>query len=215
MGEEDTIRDVTVETGSEEQTGRVIEAVRRVEGVELQGITDRVLEVHRGGKIHSGSRAKLEQVRDLRTIYTPGVARVVKAIEKDPALAWDYTGIGNSVGIFTNGTRVLGLGNVGPSASLPVMEGKAALYDSFVGISATPLLVSTTDPQDFIHVVERLSATFGGIHLEDIRSPDCYTIEEELQKRLKRPVMHDNQHGTATVALAAVINACRLTGVRL
>jgi malate dehydrogenase (oxaloacetate-decarboxylating) len=215
MGEEDTIRDVTVETESEEQTARVVEAIRRVEGVELQAITDRVLDVHRGGKIHSGSRTKLEQVRDLRTIYTPGVARVVKAIEKDPALGWDYTWIGNAVGIFTNGTRVLGLGNVGPVASLPVMEGKAALYDAFVGISATPLLVDTTDPDDFIHVVERLASTFGGIHLEDIRSPDCYKIEEELQKRLQRPVMHDDQHGTATVALAAVINACKLTEMRL
>jgi malate dehydrogenase (oxaloacetate-decarboxylating) len=215
MGEEDTTRDVTIETESEDQTLRVIEAVRRVDGVELLGVTDRVFDLHKGGKIHSTSRARLEHLRDLRTIYTPGVARVVRAIERDRDLAWELTGIGNSVGIFTNGSRVLGLGNVGPVASLPVMEGKAVLYDAFAGISATPLLVDTLDPDDFIHIVEKLAASFGGIHLEDIRSPDCYRIEEELLRRLEKPVMHDDQHGTATVALAAVMNACRLTRTEL
>lgn len=215
IGEDDTVRDVTIETESEEQAAQVVEAVKRLEGVELQAVTDRVFERHRGGKIHSTSRVTLEQVRDLRTIYTPGVARVVRAIEREPRLAWEYTGMGNSVGIFTNGSRVLGLGNVGPVASLPVMEGKAVLYDRLAGISATPLLVSSLDPDDFVHIVERLAATFGGIHLEDIRSPDCFRIEEELARRLAKPVLHDDQHGTATVALAAVLNACRLTKTEL
>lgn len=212
IGDTDTVREVTVETENEEQARDVVQAVRALDGVELLGFRDRVFEVHRGGKIHSTSRVALERVRDLRTVYTPGVARVVRGIEADPMLAYELTTIGNSVGIFTNGTRVLGLGNVGPLASLPVMEGKAVLYDKFAGISATPILLSATDPDEFIRVVSSIAVSFGGIHLEDIRSPDCYLIEDELRKRLHKPVLHDDQHGTATVALAAVINACKLTG---
>jgi malate dehydrogenase (oxaloacetate-decarboxylating) len=215
IGEDDTVREVTVETDDDAQTERVLAAVRAVEGLELLGTVDRVFALHKGGKLHSTSRVKLEHLRDLRYIYTPGVARVSSAIHRDPALAWEYTTIGNSVGIFTNGTRVLGLGDIGPLASLPVMEGKAVIYDAFVKISATPLLVDTTDVREFVDTVLRLSPTFGGIHLEDIRNPDCYRIEEELIERLEKPVMHDDQHGTATVALAAVINACKMTGIEL
>ncbi|MGA7614024.1 MAG: malic enzyme-like NAD(P)-binding protein [Thermoanaerobaculia bacterium] len=206
-----TVRDVTLETTDEEQAGRVIAALVAA-GVEVLERTDRVFDVHRGGKLHSTSRVALEDLRDLRTIYTPGVARVSQAIEKDRNMAWDLTSIGNSVGIFTNGTRVLGLGDIGPVASLPVMEGKAVLYDRFVGISATPLLVDTKDPNEFVDTVERLSHTFGAIHLEDIRVPDCFFIEAELKRRLRKPVMHDDQHGTACVTLAAIINACSRTG---
>jgi malate dehydrogenase (oxaloacetate-decarboxylating) len=215
MGEEDTIRDVTIEADSEEHTARVIAAVRRVEGIELVGVRDRVFECHKGGKIHQSSRVALEQVADLRNIYTPGVARVVRAIEKVTDAAWELTGIGNSVGIFTNGSRVLGLGNVGPLASLPVMEGKAVLYDQFAGISATPILIDSLDPGEIIETIVRLHHTFGGIHLEDIRSPDCYRIEDELKRRLDKPVMHDDQHGTAVATLAAIINACKLCGLEL
>jgi malic enzyme len=117
------------------------------------------------------------------------------------------------VGIFTNGSRVLGLGNIGPLASLPVMEGKAVLYDRFAGLSAIPLLVDTLEAERFVDAVELLSMSFGGIHLEDIRIPECFVIERELIRRLQKPVMHDDQHGTAIVALAAVLNACKLTGV--
>jgi malate dehydrogenase (oxaloacetate-decarboxylating) len=214
-GETDTLREVTVETGDEEHRDRVIAAVRAVDGVELLDAIDRVFDLHKGGKLHSTSRIELRHQRDLRYIYTPGVARVARAIEREPERARNLTGIGNSVGIFTNGTRVLGLGNVGPLASLPVMEGKAVLYDKFVGISATPILVDTLDPGEFIETVLRLSLTFGGIHLEDIRIPDCYRIEQELMDKLEKPVMHDDQHGTATVALAALLNACKMTGVAL
>jgi malate dehydrogenase (oxaloacetate-decarboxylating) len=189
IGEEDTVRHVTVETESEAQLARLIDAVRQLEGVELLGVADRVFEAHRGGKIHSGSRVAIAQVSDLRTIYTPGVARVVRAIEREPGLAFELTGLGNSVGIFTNGTRVLGLGNVGTIASLPVMEGKAVLYDKLSGISATPILVETHDVREFVDTVERVSRGFGGVHLEDIRSPDCYEIEDELRRRLSKPVM--------------------------
>jgi malate dehydrogenase (oxaloacetate-decarboxylating) len=146
-----------------------------------------VFERHRGGKLASRARAPVSTIADLRYIYTPGVARVSRAIERDPDLAWDFTGIGNSVGIFTNGTRVLGLGDIGPLASLPVMEGKAALYDRFAGISATPSSSTPSDAEEFIDTVVLLSKTFGGIHLEDIRMPDCFAIEEELVRRLASP----------------------------
>ena len=212
-GENDTVRDVVVETADDAHTERVLAAIRALEQAELISVTDKVFERHKGGKIRTVSSVPLNDVVDLRYVYTPGVARVAKAIEKDPALAWELTGIGNSVGIFTNGSRVLGLGNIGPLASLPVMEGKAVLYERFAGVSATPILVDTADPDEFVETVVRLSKSFGGIHLEDIRIPECFAIERDLKRRLAKPVMHDDQHGTATVALAAVINACRATGV--
>jgi malate dehydrogenase (oxaloacetate-decarboxylating) len=211
VGETATLRDVTIETIDEDQTRRVVECVGAIDGVEVIETTDRVFEAHRGGKLHSTSRVHLDQLADLRSIYTPGVARVSRAIVRDPDRAWDFSSVGNSVGIFTNGSRVLGLGNIGPLASMPVMEGKAVLYDELVDISATPILVDTLDPAEFVDTVVRISHTFGGIHLEDIRTPDCYIIEDELRRLLRKPVMHDDQHGTATVTLAAVINACRIT----
>ncbi|APR85607.1 NADP-dependent malic enzyme [Minicystis rosea] len=215
IGDEHSMRDVTVETADEAHTERAIAAVRAVDGVQVLDICDRAFERHKGGKIHSTSRVDLRTLRDYRQIYTPGVARVCRAIHDDPNRAWEYTGIGNSVGIFTNGSRVLGLGDIGPLASMPVMEGKAVIYDAFVGISATPMLVDTLDVNEFVDTVDRLSTTFGGIHLEDIRSPDCYRIEAALLERLDKPVFHDDQHGTATVALAAVINACKVAGLPL
>jgi malate dehydrogenase (oxaloacetate-decarboxylating) len=211
VGETATLRDVTIETIDEDQTRRVVKCVGEIDGVDVVETTDRVFEAHRGGKLHSTSRVRLDQLADMRSIYTPGVARVSRAIVSDPDRAWDLTAIGNSVGIFTNGSRVLGLGNIGPLASMPVMEGKAVLYDELVGISATPILVDTLDPREFVDAVVRISHTFGGIHLEDIRIPDCYVIEDELRRLLQKPVMHDDQHGTATVTLAAVINACKIT----
>jgi malate dehydrogenase (oxaloacetate-decarboxylating) len=211
VAETSTVRDVVIETIDEEHARRVIAGITEG-GIEIIETRDRVFEVHRGGKIHSTSRVTLNGLRDLRTVYTPGVARVSRAIERDREAAWELTGVGNSVGIFTNGTRVLGMGDIGPLASLPVMEGKAVLYDAFVGISATPILIDTKDAREFIETVVRIAPTFGGIHLEDIRIPDCFVIEEELKKRLEKPVMHDDQHGTAVVTLAAVINACRLIG---
>jgi len=215
MGEEDTVRDVTVEAEDDAHLERIVAGIRLVHGVEVLQVVDPVFETHRGGKLHMTSRVRLDRVQDLRHIYTPGVARVVRAIEREPERAREWTGLGNSVGIFTNGTRVLGLGNVGPLASLPVMEGKAVLYDAFAGISAVPILVDTPDPDEFIETVVRLAPTFGGIHLEDIRVPDCFHIETELIRRLTRPVMHDDQHGTAVAALAAIINACARTGRNL
>ena len=215
IGETHTVRDLTIETESDEHTVRVREAIKGLAGVELIHTVDRVFDAHRGGKLSSKSRVPIQALADLRKIYTPGVARVSKAIEASPELAWEYTGLGNSVGIFTNGTRVLGLGNIGVLGSLPVMEGKAVLYDRFVGVSAVPILVDTTDPKQFIETVMHVSRSFGVIHLEDIRTPECFEIEETLKARLQKPVLHDDQQGTATAALAGILNACKLTGMNL
>lgn len=215
LGDDHTIRDVTVETEDEDQTRRIEARIRQLEGTTILSVTDSVFDRHVGGKIHTGSRIPLNDLSDLRQAYTPGVARVSLAIKADPQLAWKYTSLANTVGIFTNGTRVLGLGDIGPVASLPVMEGKAVLYDKFSGISAVPILINSKDPDEFIETVLRVSPSFGGIHLEDIRSPDCFKIEAELERRLSKPVMHDDQHGTAVVALAAVINACRIAQLPL
>jgi malate dehydrogenase (oxaloacetate-decarboxylating) len=215
LGEDITVREITVETDDPEQLARVVARLRVLPGVEVLRLADPVFDAHRGGKIGTEVRIPLETVADLRIAYTPGVARVATAIARDPSLAWDHTWLPGAIGIFTNGTRVLGLGDIGPVASLPVMEGKAALYRKLVGLSAVPILVDTKDVADFVHTVERVSSSFVGIHLEDIRVPDCFDIEDQLIERLRRPVMHDDQHGTATVALAALLNAARLTGAHL
>ena len=148
-------------------------------------------------------------------MYTPGVARVCTAIAAQPELAARYTMISRSVAICTNGTRVLGLGNIGPVASMPVMEGKAVFYDQFAGISAMPILIDATDADSFVDTVVRIAPTFGGIHLEDISAPECFEIERRLIEALPQPVMHDDVHGTAVVGLAAAIVACRYAGIEL
>lgn len=214
MGERETVRGVVLETRDERHTEEALARIRGL-GVEILRVIDEVFEHHRGGKTQTSSRVKIENVVDLRYVYTPGVARVSSAIAATPELAWEYTGIARSVGIFTNGSRVLGLGNIGPLASLPVMEGKAALYATFAQLSATPILVDTLDASEFVETVVRVARSFGAIHLEDIRIPECFAIERELTARLAKPVMHDDQHGTATVALAAIVTACRLTGMDL
>jgi malate dehydrogenase (oxaloacetate-decarboxylating) len=206
-----SIREITISVYDDEHLAQVLTAIRTHTEAEVIETHDLVFARHRGGKIRSSRTRDIERLADLRYIYTPGVARVCRAIQRDPALAREYTGIGNSVGIFTNGTRVLGLGDIGPLASMPVMEGKAVIYDQFVGLSATPILVDTRDPDAFIETVVRVATTFGAIHLEDIRMPDCFRIEDELIRRLDKPVMHDDQHGTATVLLAAVLTALRHT----
>lgn len=212
IGKDHSVREVTVSVHDTDHLEAVLRAIRQRTEAEILGVKDLVFERHQGGKLHSTRTRELERLEDLRYIYTPGVARVCTAIQRDPALARRYTAIGNSVGIFTNGTRVLGLGNIGAVPSLPVMEGKAVIYDRFVGLSATPILIDTEDPDEFIETVVRVAPTFGGIHLEDIRTPDCFYIEDELIRRIRKPVMHDDQHGTATVLLAAVLSALNYTG---
>ena len=215
IGRDYTIREMSVGVTSDSQMAEVISNLRSLEGVEIASIDDRALHRHEGGKIRTVSRVPCESVADLRDIYTPGVARVCLAIKDDPTLARKYTSIGSTVAIVTNGTRVLGLGDIGPVAGLPVMEGKAVLYARFAGISGVPLLFRSKDPDAIVAGVEEIASGFGGIHLEDIRTPDCFAVERMLEERLDIPVMHDDQHGTAVVALAAAVNACRSSGVDL
>lgn len=179
------------------------------------GKSDRVFDRHRGGKIRTQSAIAITTQQILRDIYTPGVARVCLAIRKDPSQAWEYTGIGNSVAIVTNGTAVLGLGSVGALAGLPVMEGKAALFATLVGINAVPILLDETDPARCVDHIAAIATGFGAIQLEDFAAPGCFEIEEGLRARLDRPVLHDDQHGTAVVVLAAAINATRRAGKTL
>lgn len=212
VGKTDSCRNITISVYDMDHRHRIEKAINeRTEG-KVMHVRDVVFERHVGGKIHCGRVHDLHSLTDLRYIYTPGVARVCKAIQEDPDNAKIYTGISNSVGIFTNGTRILGLGDIGPVAGMPVMEGKAVLYDQFVEISAVPILVDTKDPDEFVETVIRIAPTFGGIHLEDISAPACFYIEKKLIETLDKPVMHDDQHGTATVTLAAVMSAIRLAG---
>ena len=212
IGKDHSFRNITISIFDEVHLDAIKTAIKNRTEVEILEIEDIVFKRHEGGKIHSKRKQELRRLEDLRYIYTPGVARVCRRIMNHPESYRKYTNIGNSVGIFTNGTRVLGLGEIGVLPSMPVMEGKAVIYDQFVGISATPILVDTKDPDEFIETVERIAPTFGGIRLEDIRIPDCFYIETELIKRLNKPVMHDDQHGTATVLLAAVLSALRQIG---
>ena len=172
---------------------------------------DPIFALHRGGKMAISATVPLRNAQDLAMSYTPGVARVCEAIAADPALAHDYTWVSNTVAVVTDGTAVLGLGDIGPAASMPVMEGKAVLFKQFGGVDAIPVALDTTDVDEIVETIVRLAPTFGGINLEDISSPRCFEIERRLIERLEIPVFHDDQHGTAVVTLAALINAARVT----
>ena len=173
--------------------------------------TDPVFALHRGGKMQIAATVPLRDADDLALSYTPGVARVCEAIATDPEVAHEYTWVSNTVAVVTDGTAVLGLGDIGPAASMPVMEGKAVLFKQFGGVDAIPIALDTTDVDEIVDTVARLAPSFGGINLEDISSPRCFEIERRLIERLDIPVFHDDQHGTAVVTLAALINAARLT----
>ncbi|MGH3368516.1 MAG: NAD(P)-dependent malic enzyme, partial [Nocardioidaceae bacterium] len=176
---------------------------------------DPVFDLHVGGKMEIASTVPLVGPDDLSLAYTPGVARVCQAIAENAALADDYTWVSNTVAVVTDGTAVLGLGDIGPRAAMPVMEGKAVLFKQFGGVDAVPICLDTTDPDEIVETVARLAPSFGGINLEDISAPRCFEIEERLKQRLDIPVFHDDQHGTAVVVLAALENALRLTGRRI
>jgi len=184
-------------------------------GAEVLSIRDEVLEIHRRGTIEIVSRAPIRTLTDLRMIYTPGVADACKVIEAKPELAWDMTGICDRVAIVTNGTAVLGLGDIGVLGSLPVMEGKAAIFAEFTGISAVPVLIESKDVKTIVETVMLTAGSYGAIQLEDIAAPECFDIEQQLRDRLDIPVFHDDQHGTATVVLAAMINALKKTGKKI
>jgi malate dehydrogenase (oxaloacetate-decarboxylating) len=207
-----TLREITVECSSVEHRGHVITAVQSVRAAKLVEITDRTFEVHRNGKIHTGLNIPVKSRDDLSMAYTPGVARVCSAIAENRQKAFKYTIKANTVAVVSDGTAVLGLGDIGPEAAMPVMEGKSMLFKEFAGVDAFPICLNTKDVDEIVETVERISPTFGGINLEDISSPRCFEIEQRLQQSLEIPVFHDDQHGTAIVTLAALINSCRLTG---
>ncbi|MFL5782568.1 MAG: NAD-dependent malic enzyme [Thermoleophilaceae bacterium] len=208
-------REVTIAVADEDGAVALRERLEAIDSVEVLDCYDRALAVHEGGKLTIEPLHRVEGVQGMRDVYTPGVARVCETIRDDPEAARRLTMIGRTVAICTNGTRVLGLGDIGPLAAMPVMEGKAVFYRQLAGISAMPLLIDTADPEEFVETVVRIAPTFGGIHLEDIAAPDCFDIEARLIERLDMPVMHDDVHGTAVVALAAVLVACRRAEVEL
>ncbi len=215
VGRDASIREITLEVSDHDHAARVADLVCALEDVKILWFRDRALLKHDGGKLDVRARRPVRTVQDMRDVYTPGVARACTAIAEDPALAGRLTMIGRSVAICTNGTRVLGLGDIGPVASMPVMEGKAVFYHQLVGISAMPILIDTKDPDEFVETVVRIAPTFGGIHLEDISAPECFEIEARLKELLAQPVMHDDVHGTAVVTLAAALVACRNAGLDL
>jgi malate dehydrogenase (oxaloacetate-decarboxylating) len=207
-----TLRDLTVDAAGEEHERRIVDAVKAVEGAEVVDWTDRTLGMHVGGKLEVRLRHPLRSADDLSMAYTPGVARVCSAIAADPDKAFQYTIKRNTVAVVSDGTAVLGLGDIGPAAAMPVMEGKAMLFKEFAGVDAFPVCLDTKDADEIVATVKAIAPGFGGINLEDISAPRCFEIEERLKAELPIPVFHDDQHGTAVVTLAAVLNACKLTG---
>ncbi len=201
------VRDVTVDT-PDEATGRLLEAdLHALGGVTVRSVSDRAFLMHLGGKIAVKGRVAVRTRDDLSLVYTPAVARICRAIAEDPAKVWKLTVRQNTVAVVTDGTAVLGLGDIGPEAAMPVMEGKALIFSEFAGINAFPLCLATKDPDEIVRTVERVAPVFGGINLEDIAAPACFVVERELRRRLDIPVFHDDQHGTAIVVLAGLRNA--------
>src|SRR3954453_8418174 len=215
QGERETIREITVDATDADHWDEIINAVQRVDGAKLCETRDRTLELHRGGKIYTGMKTGIKTRDDLSMAYTPGVARVCLEIAGDRDKAHEYTIKKNSVAVISDGTAVLGLGDIGPEAAMPVMEGKAVLFKEFADVDAFPICLNTKHPDEIVAVVKAIAPAFGGINLEDIASPRCFDIENRLIEELDIPVFHDDQHGTAIVVLAALLNACRLTGRRI
>ncbi len=208
-------REMTIYVDSDEHLEQVLSSIMAVDGVVIEEVIDLVHQLHEGGKIAMKGTRPIKTINDVRKLYTPGVAAICRDIQKNPKLARTYTAIGNQVAIVTNGTAILGLGDIGAVAGMPVMEGKAALFDHFVGISGIPILIQNHDPKVIIETVKNIAPTFGAIKLEDIAAPECFEIEAALDASLDIPVLHDDQHGTAVVVLAALLNAGRLAGVEL
>src|SRR5574342_689082 len=198
------VRDITIYADDAEHMDKVIEAIRHNEGTRVLEVRDEVLALHQKGKIAIRSRFPIDSIATLRRVYTPGVAEVCLKIADDPELARLYTSVSHMVAIVTDGTAVLGLGDIGPLAAMPVMEGKAMLMETLVGLSGMPILLNTHDPEEIIQAVAAIAPTFAAVQLEDISAPRCFEIEERLQSMLDIPVLHDDQHGTAVVSAAAL-----------
>lgn len=209
-----TLWEITVEIDTEAHAG-LIERLNALPAARFIGWSDRVFDRHRGGKIEMRSRVAISTQQILRDIYTPGVARVCLAIHAAPEKVFEFTYLGRAVAIVTDGSAILGLGNIGPRAGLPVIEGKSALFAALVGISGIPILIESGAVDHFVDVVCSIAPSFGAILLEDISAPRCFEIEQKLRARLSMPVLHDDQHATAVVVLAALLNATRQIGARL
>jgi malate dehydrogenase (oxaloacetate-decarboxylating) len=207
QGTTHTLRDIVFFADDPAHMDRLISIAHATPDVELLEIRDDVLEMHQGGKIAIRSRYTIDSLEVLRRVYTPGVAEVCLKIKNEPALARRFTAIRHFVAIVTDGTAVLGLGDIGPQAAMPVMEGKSALMETFCGLSGIPILLSTKDTDAIVEAVVAIAPTFSAIQLEDISAPRCFEIERRIQERVDIPVMHDDQHGTACVVTAALINA--------
>ena len=205
-----TVRDITVDAYSTEHSEEIVQAVKGLPDIRVIDVYDRTFNLHRGGKISVISKISLKRQSDLAMAYTPGVARICTAIANDPQQVYNLTIKNNTVAIVTDGSAVLGLGNLGPAAALPVMEGKAMLFKEFAGIDAFPICLNTQDTEEIIRTVQNIAPVFGGVNLEDISSPRCFEIEARLRETLDIPIFHDDQHGTAIVSLAALINALKL-----
>ncbi len=204
------IRDITVNARDEKHEKKIVASIKNIDGVKVLRVMDRTFSAHEGGKIEIHNKVPIRDREDLSKVYTPGVARICRDIQEHKEHAYRYTIKGNSVAIITDGTAVLGLGDLGPEAAMPVMEGKAMIFKEFAGIDAFPIALNTRDTEEIIKTVKYIATPFGGINLEDISAPRCFEIETRLRKELDIPVFHDDQHGTAVVVLAGLINVSRL-----
>ncbi|MGB7060609.1 MAG: malic enzyme-like NAD(P)-binding protein [Geitlerinemataceae cyanobacterium] len=204
------VRDITVDAASTKHAEEIVQAVKALEDIKVVEVYDRTFNLHRGGKIEVTSKFPLDHQSDLAMAYTPGVGRISSAIAENPELVHTLTIKSNTVAIVTDGSAVLGLGNLGPEAALPVMEGKAMLFKKFAGIDAFPICLATQDVDEIVETVKRIAPVFGGVNLEDIAAPRCFEVERRLRQEVDIPIFHDDQHGTAIVTLAALINALKL-----
>jgi malate dehydrogenase (oxaloacetate-decarboxylating) len=210
IGGERSTRDITVNARNSDHGRQIVDAVNEMPDVRVVNVSDRTFLMHLGGKIEMRSKMQIRTRDDLSMAYTPGVARVCRALAQDPERAFNLTIKRNMVAVVSDGTAVLGLGDIGPYGAMPVMEGKAMLFKEFAGVDAFPICLDTKDPDEIVETVKRIAPAFGGINLEDISAPRCFEIEERLKKALPIPVFHDDQHGTAVVVLAALINALKI-----
>src|SRR5215216_1086844 len=212
MQSDRSVRDITVNARNSKHGRKIVEVVEALPETRVVNISDRTFLMHLGGKVEMRSKMPVRTRDDLSMAYTPGVARVCRAIAEEPERAFNLTIKRNTVAVVSDGTAVLGLGDIGPRAAMPVMEGKAMLFKEFAGVDAFPVCLDTKDTDEIVETVVRLAPGFGGINLEDISAPRCFEIEERLKAELDVPVFHDDQHGTAVVVLAALINSLKIVG---
>ncbi len=210
-----SLRDIVVDAAGPEHWEQIVAAIEAIEGAHVIDRIDRTFQLHIGGKIEQHNKHPLKTRDDLSMAYTPGVARVCLAIAEDEDRAFQYTIKRNTVAVVSDGTAVLGLGDIGPRAAMPVMEGKCCLFKEFAGVDAFPICLDTKDAGEIVETVKRIAPAFGGINLEDISAPRCFEIEDRLKAELDIPIFHDDQHGTAVVVMAALLNAVKLTGKRM